>query len=101
MKECIYLRDDFFENDVVKSIEDKYGLHYSIIYIKLLLLGCNNDGYLRFKNTEENFIKEISLEINEGFEVVEKTIEILISKNLIEVISENEYFLKSTEVVKF
>lgn len=101
MKEYFCLRDDFFENDVVKSIEDKYGLHCLAIYIKLLLLGCNNDGYLRFKNTEENFIKEISLEINEEFEVVEKTIEILISKNLIEVISENEYFLKSTEVVKF
>lgn len=101
MKECVCLRDDFFENDVVKSIEDKYGFRYSIIYIKLLILGCNNDGYLRFKNTEENFIKEISLEIDEEFEVVEKTIEILISKNLIEVISENEYFLKSTEVVKF
>lgn len=101
MKECVCLREDFFENDVVKSIEDKYGFRYSIIYIKLLILGCNNDGYLRFKNTEENFIKEISLEIDEEFEVVEKTIEILISKNLIEVISENEYFLKSTEVVKF
>ena len=101
MKECVCLREDFFENDVVKSIEDKYGFRYSIIYIKLLILGGNNDGYLRFKNTEENFIKEISLEIDEEFEVVEKTIEILISKNLIEVISENEYFLKSTEVVKF
>ncbi|KGF33929.1 hypothetical protein HMPREF2134_06315 [Peptoniphilus lacrimalis DNF00528] len=98
-KDYIELRNDFFENDVIKSIDEEYGVLYKIIYIDLLLL--SPDGYLKFNGSKKDFLKKISLKINERVEDVEKAIEILILKDLIEVISENEYFLKQTEVVRY
>lgn len=98
-KDYIELREDFFENDVIKSIDEEYGVHYTMIYIDLLLLSL--DGYLKFNGSKKDFFKKISLKINERVEDVEKAIEILISKDLIDVISENEYFLKQTEVVRY
>lgn len=98
-KDYIELRNDFFKNDVIKSINEEYGVLYTIIYIDLLLL--SPDGYLKFNGSKKDFLKKISLKINERVEDVEKAIEILILKDLIEVISENEYFLKQTEVVRY
>lgn len=98
-KDYIELRNDFFENDVIKSIDEEYGVLYKIIYIDLLLL--SPDGYLKFNGSKKDFLKKISLKTNERVEDVEKAIEILILKDLIEVISENEYFLKQTEVVRY
>lgn len=98
-KDYIELRNDFFENDVIKSIDEEYGVLYKIIYIDLLLL--SPDGYLKFNGSKKDFLKKISLKINERVEDVEKAIEILILKDLIDVISENEYFLKQTEVVRY
>lgn len=98
-KDYIELRNDFFENNVIKSIDEEYGVLYKIIYIDLLLL--SPDGYLKFNGSKKDFLKKISLKINERVKDVEKAIEILILKDLIEVISENEYFLKQTEVVRY
>lgn len=98
-KDYIELRNDFFENNVIKSIDEEYGVPYKIIYIDLLLL--SPDGYLKFNGSKKDFLKKISLKINERVKDVEKAIEILILKDLIEVISENEYFLKQTEVVRY
>lgn len=98
-KEYIELRGDFFKNDVIQSIGEEYGILYTMIYVDLLLL--SKDGYLKFNGSKKDFLKKISLKINERVEDVEKAIEILILKDLIEVISENEYFLKQTEVVRY
>lgn len=98
-KDYIELREDFFKNDVIKSINEEYGILYTMIYVDLLLL--SPDGYLKFNGSKKDFFKKISLKINERVEDVEKAIEILISKDLIDVISENEYFLKQTEVVRY
>ncbi|ERT56219.1 hypothetical protein J2S72_001331 [Peptoniphilus koenoeneniae] len=98
-KDYIELREDFFENDVIKSIDEEYGILYTMIYVDLLLL--SPDGYLKFNGSKKDFIKKVSLKINEKVEDIEKTIEILILKDLIDVISENEYFLKQTEVVRY
>lgn len=98
-KEYIELREDFFDNDVIQSIEEEYGILYTMIYVDLLLL--SNDGYLKFNGSKKEVFKKISLKINEKVEDVEKAIEILMLKDLIDVISENEYFLKQTEVVRY
>lgn len=98
-KEYIEIRSDFFNNNVIKSIDEEYGVHYTMIYIDLLLF--STDGYLKFNGSKKDFFKKVSLKINEKVEDIEKTIEILILKDLIEVISENEYLLKQTEVVRY
>lgn len=98
-KDYIELREDFFQNSVIQSIDEEYGVHYTMIYIDLLLL--SPEGHLKFNGSKKDFFKKASLKINEKVEDIEKTIEILILKDLIDVISENDYLLKQTEVVRY
>lgn len=97
----IKLNTNFFTQREIKSIRrNEYGLLYTIIYLKLLLLSSNNEGYLRFENTEESLIDEIAIEIDEEPEYVKAAITILESKGLIDIISDEEYFLnKAPEMV--
>lgn len=108
MKNEVFLRDDFYDNNVIRRIADKYGYMYISLYLKLLLLSMDNDGYLKIEDikTIDASMEEINSEdyleiINASMEEIDKAIEILVSENLIDVISENEYFFKQTEVVKY
>lgn len=108
MKNEVFLRDDFYDNNVIRRIADKYGYMYISLYLKLLLLSMDNDGYLKIEDIKtidasmEKINSEDYLEIiNASMEEIDKAIEILVSENLIDVISENEYFFKQTEVVRY
>lgn len=108
MKNEVFLRDDFYDNNVIRRIADKYGYMYISLYLKLLLLSMDNDGYLKIEDikTIDASMEEINSEdyleiINASMEEIDKAIEILVSENLIDVISENEYFFKQTEVVRY
>lgn len=90
----IKLNTNFFIQREIKSIRKKEdGLLVTVIYLKLLLLSANYEGFLRFENTEDTFVDELAIEIDEETEDVRKAIETLASKNLIELISNDEYFL--------
>ena len=102
----VFLRDDFFDNDVIQRIANKYGWMYISLYLKLLLLSMDNDGYLKYEDikTIDASMEEIDgaiNTINASMETIDEAIEILVSENLIDVISENEYFFKQTEVVRY
>lgn len=107
MKNEVFLRDDFYDNDVIQRIVNKYGWMYISLYLKLLLLSMDNDGYLKYEDikTINASMEEINSEginiINASMETIDEAIEILVSENLIDVISENEYFFKQTEVVRY
>ncbi|NMW85983.1 hypothetical protein HKO22_09635 [Peptoniphilus sp. AGMB00490] len=88
----VFLRDDFLDNDVIQRITNKYGYMYISLYLKLLILSMDNDGYLK--------IEDINT-IDASMETINEAIEILVSENLIDVISENEYFFKQAEVVRY
>lgn len=92
MKNEVFLRDDFYDNNVIRRIADKYGYMYISLYLKLLLLSMDNDGYLK--------IEDINT-INASMETIDEAIEILVSEGLIDAISEDEYFFKQTEVVRY
>lgn len=90
----IKLNTNFFIQREIKSIRKKEdGLLVTVIYLKLLLLSANYEGFLRFENTEDTFVDELAIEIDEETADVRKAIETLASKNLIELISNDEYFL--------
>lgn len=102
----VFLREDFYDNDVIQRIVKKYGWMYISLYLKLLLLSMDNDGYLKYEDikTIDASMEEIDgaiNTINASMETIDKAIEILVSENLIDVISENEYFFKQTEVVRY
>lgn len=90
----IKLNTNFFIQREVKSIRRKEnGLLYIVIYLKLLLLSANTGGLLKFENTEDNLIEELSIEIDEDSEDVSNAIEVLQKKNLITISSNDEFFL--------
>ena len=88
------LKEDFFEQRVIKKLRKIAGGDtYTIIYLKLQLLAMKNDGKLVFENVEEDFASEMALELDEDVENVKVTLMYLEKNNLIETISNEEYFL--------
>lgn len=88
------LNEDFFSQKEIKRLRLVAGGDtYTIIYLKILLLSLKNGGRLIFDDIGDNFIEEISLEIDEKIDNVKITIEYLKSKNLIEVVSDKEVFI--------
>lgn len=91
------LREGWFRDKRVKKLRTIAGGDtYTIIYLKMQLLSLKDEGKLYFEGVEDNFASEIALEIEEEAEDVKITIQYLMSKGLIEIISEDEYLL--TEV---
>ena len=90
----IKLNTNFFIQREVKSIRrTENGLLYIVIYLKLLLLSANTGGLLKFENTEDSLVEELSIEIDEEPEDVKNAIEVLQKKNLITISSNDEFFL--------
>lgn len=88
------LKEDFFEQRVIKKLRKIAGGDtYTIIYLKLQLLAMKNDGKLVFENVEDDFASEMALELDEDTENVKVTLMYLEKNNLIETISDEEYFL--------
>lgn len=97
----IKLYTNFFGQREIKSIRrNDNGLLYIVIYLKLLLLSANSDGYLRFESTEDTLIDELSIEIDEDPNDVTNAIKELEDKKLLEISSDDEYFLNhATDMV--
>lgn len=93
------LKEDFFEQKIIKKLRRIAGGDtYTIIYLKLQLLAMKNDGKLFFEYVEKDFANELALELDEDVENVEGTLFFLEKNKLLEVISQEEYFLP--EVLK-
>ena len=88
------LKDDFFNQREIKKLRKIAGGDtYTIIYLKLQLLGIKTGGILFYEKTEENFEEQIALELDEDIQNVKMTLLFLETNNLMEVLSEVEYFL--------
>lgn len=88
------LKDDFFDKKEIKRLRRMAGGDtYTIIYLKMLLLSLKEDGNLYFDDIGDNFVDEISLEIDEDMDNVKMTLSYLQSKGLLEIVSDNEYHL--------
>ena len=93
------LRDDFFDQTVIKKLRRMAGGDtYTIIYLKMQLLSLRNDGVLLFENIEDTFEEELALRLDETTDNVQVTLLYLQKQNLIEIVNDNEYVL--TEAVK-
>lgn len=91
------LKEDFFTDKIMKKLRRMAGGDtYTIIYLKLLLLGLRNGGKLYFDHVEDSFADELALEIDEDSENVRFCILYLQKTGLIEEVAENELFLTET-----
>ena len=88
------LKEDFFNDIRMKRLRKiSAGSTYTIIYLKLLLLSLKDEGKLYFEKVDDTFIQELSLIIDETEDDIMLTLQYLQKVGLLEVISEEEYFL--------
>ena len=88
------LKEDFFVDIRMKRLRKLSGGDtYTIIYLKLLLLSLRDEGKLYFERVDENFVKELALVIDETEDDIQVTLRYLQGVGLLEIISEDEYFL--------
>lgn len=88
------LKDDFFTQKEIKRLRKIAGGDtYTIIYLKILLLSLKNEGKIYFDGVGDSFSDELSLELDEEEENIQITLTYLKSKNLLEVVNDEEYFL--------
>lgn len=88
------LMDDFFDSKRIKKLRKMAGGDtYTIIYLKMQLLSLKNGGYLEYSGLEDEFYKEIALDIDEDEINVQVTIQYLLSCGLLETSDSIEYKL--------
>ena len=88
------LKEDFFRDREIKKLRKIAGGDtYTIIYLKLLLLGLRDEGKLIYEGIEDSFCEEMALEIDEDAENVKIAMLTLLKMGMLQEISANEMFL--------
>lgn len=88
------LKKDFFKKKAIKKLRKLAGGDtYAIIYLEIQLLSIENDGSVFFEGYEDTFAEELALELDENVENVKMTLLYLQKNNLLEIKSEDEYFI--------
>lgn len=92
------LHKDFFQRKEIKRLRKIAGGDtYTIIYIKMLLRSIMSDGKLYFDGLEDDFASELALDLDEKEENVQITIQYLLKSGLLEMCSDEEYYLPDTK----
>ena len=92
------LHKDFFQRKEIKRLRKIAGGDtYTIIYLKMLLRSITSEGKLYFDGLEENFSSELALDLDESEENVQITVTYLLNSGLLEMRSEDEYYLPDTK----
>ena len=88
------LKDDIFTSRRIKKLRSlENGDLLFIVYLKLQLVAMHDDGNLKFLGLEDDFSRELALEIDEPLEAVETTIQFLRKYGLAEDVNENTIYL--------
>ena len=92
------LHKDFFQRKEIKRLRKIAGGDtYTIIYLKMLLRSIMSEGKLYFDRLEEDFAAEVALDLDESEENVQITITYLLNSGLLEMRSDDEYYLPDTK----
>lgn len=92
------LHKDFFQRKEIKRLRKIAGGDtYTIIYLKMLLRSIMSEGKLYFDGLEENFSSELALDLDESEENVQITVTYLLNSGLLEMRSDDEYYLPDTK----
>lgn len=88
------LSEDFFRDKPIKRLRRLAGGDtYTIIYLKMLLRSLINNGVLYYEGIEDNFIEELSLDLDEDVDNVTVTVQYLEKKGLLQVCEKDEFLL--------
>ena len=87
------LRKNFFTQITIKKLRrSQNGDTKAIIYLQMVLMTIDNDGYIQYEGVEDDICDEIAIALDEEPEIVKETVEQLKDMGLIEM-SEEDYFL--------
>lgn len=88
------LPNDYFKRlDQRKMYRQPNGESMQRIYLKMLLLAVDKDGFIRFQNVFDDLTEEIAEEIFEDVELVERTIAYCKGNGLLEMNELHDFFL--------
>ena len=87
------LKAGFFTNCAIKKLRKSKGDTCAVIYLRLMLLSLENDGYLFFDGYEDTFAEEMALMLDENPQEVKKTVEYLEKVGLLKQVGEKEFYL--------
>ena len=92
------LHKDFFKRKEIKRLRKIAGGDtYTIIYMEMLLRSIIDEGKLFFDGLEDDFASELALDLDEDEENVKITIQYLLKTGLLEIRSDEEYYLPDTK----
>ncbi|PQL22483.1 replisome organizer [Veillonella sp. T14073-2] len=92
------LHKDFFKRKEIKRLRKIAGGDtYTIIYLEMMLRSIMDDGKLFFDGLEDDFASELALDLDEDEENVKITIQYLLKTGLLEIRSDEEYYLPDTK----
>lgn len=92
------LHKDFFKRKEIKRLRKIAGGDtYTIIYMEMLLRSIMDDGKLFFDGLEDDFASELALDLDEDEDNVKITINYLLKTGLLEIRSDEEYYLPDTK----
>ena len=94
----IKLQEDFFQSKEMKKLRKiAGGPVFTLIYLKMQLLGMKTGGKIFFDGVEDTFVEEIALTIDEEPENVAATLAFLEKTGLAKKISDSEVYLPEVE----
>lgn len=95
------LHKDFFKRKEIKRLRKIAGGDtYTIIYMEMLLRSIIDEGKLFFDGLEDDFASELALDLDEDEENVKITIQYLLKTGLLEIRSDEEYYLQIQKIVQ-
>lgn len=91
------LREDFFEREEIRIIEQmENGKDYIIFYLKLLLKSIKTDGILRFKDILPYNPKMLSVITNTNIDIVRSAIDLFVHLGMMEKWDDGTIFMLET-----
>lgn len=90
----------YFNNLSQKKMrKQENGLLFQVIYLKLMLLSCNTNGIIYYQGVYDSLVEEISEEINEEPQGVEKALAYFEQNNLLEYQEHNAILPQAVDLI--
>lgn len=82
----------FSQLEQKKMRKQKDGMNMQVIYLRMMLLSIDKDGYIYYQGVYDSIEEELAEEFSEDIELVRRTVEYLQDNNMLEV-NDSDYFL--------
>lgn len=73
------------------------GKDMQIVYLRMMLLSLDNDGYIFFQGVYDSLEEELAEEFNESVEIIRKTVTYLVNNNMVTIDAEDNCFLPEAQ----